>query len=437
MLLLVAEKITPRLRYTANLLLDTILGIEYKLYQPGDISGTEKKLPRLYYGIEAEDGNVSIPGSHFIRESGVDPVQVNLKGSPDYDIFFAHENFRGYTFDFDLFSAAFYIVARYDRWTHPAYDEYGRYNEKNEELFVRAYLDIPVVHHYAEMIWEKLKEKFPELKRKQNVFNYTITIDIDSPWLYKNKGTITNSAGVVKDIIKRDFHPVAQRLSILLGKVRDPYDSYVWIMNKIPKEHLHFFFLIDRNAPEDERYTYKNKAYGNLIRKIAGKGIGVGIHPSFSSFIDAERIEFESRQLSAIIGRKADSSRMHFLRYSMPETFRALIEAGIENDYSICPVTRPGFVHGMSVPFSWYDVEIDKATELILHPTMVMDRGLQKYNGVETDEATKLIQNIIEVTRAYHGHFVLLWHNSSLSNREEWKGWRAVFDKTVRYLRAK
>jgi len=31
----------------------------------------------------------------------------------------------------------------------------------------------------------------------------------------------------------------------------------------------------------------------------------------------------------------------------------------------------------------------------------------------------------------------MLWHNSTLSEWKEWKGWRSVFEKSVNYLKQK
>ena len=44
------------------------------------------------------------------------------------------------------------------------------------------------------------------------------------------------------------------------------------------------------------------------------------------------------------------------------------------------------------------------------------------------DEAKKLISDLINVVCEYEGIFIPLWHNSTLSNKDGWKGWREVFE---------
>jgi hypothetical protein len=66
-----------------------------------------------------------------------------------------------------------------------------------------------------------------------------------------------------------------------------------------------------------------------------------------------------------------------------------------------------------------------------------MDRSLQKYMGLSPEAAFEEIKSLIDTTYRYHGVFTILFHNSSLSEIEEWKGWKTIFTKTIEYLAIK
>ena len=89
----------------------------------------------------------------------------------------------------------------------------------------------------------------------------------------------------------------------------------------------------------------------------------------------------------------------------------------------------------MAIPFPWYDLEKEEVTDLILHPTIIMDRTLLNYLHFNPEEGKKRIQNLIRSCRKINGHFTLLLHNDAFSESEEWKGWRKTFAEIVEELK--
>jgi len=53
------------------------------------------------------------------------------------------------------------------------------------------------------------------------------------------------------------------------------------------------------------------------------------------------------------------------------------------------------------------------------------------------DEAKSIISKLIDVVYKCDGVFIPLWHNSTLYNRNEWKGWREIFEHTVQEIEKK
>ena len=90
-----------------------------------------------------------------------------------------------------------------------------------------------------------------------------------------------------------------------------------------------------------------------------------------------------------------------------------------------------GFRAGISRPFFFYDLSIEKPTDLRIIPFQVMDRTMHSYMKLKPDEARREIEYYFETIANVGGYFVTLWHNTSLSNEGEWKGWKEVFEKMI------
>ena len=60
-----------------------------------------------------------------------------------------------------------------------------------------------------------------------------------------------------------------------------------------------------------------------------------------------------------------------------------------------------------------------------------MDGTLNHYENLSPDQATKKIKDIITVIKNNNGTFVSLWHNSSLSEVNEWKNWTKVYENLL------
>ena len=93
-----------------------------------------------------------------------------------------------------------------------------------------------------------------------------------------------------------------------------------------------------------------------MIRELAMK-YPVGIHPSWQSGDSPKLIGDELRCLEEITNMRIHSSRQHYIRMTLPITYRYLIEEGIHNDYSMGYGSINGFRASIATPFYWYDLE--------------------------------------------------------------------------------
>ncbi len=157
----------------------------------------------------------------------------------------------------------------------------------------------------------------------------------------------------------------------------------------------------------------------------------IGIHPSYESSANERLIGSEKLQLEKVSSRKIFTSRQHFLRWQMPDTLRALQEAGITEDHSLGFSDRPGFRAGTCTPFRWYDLEQERISGLMLHPFAAMDSALHDHMELRPKEGAAEMIAMSNAVRSVSGTFTSVWHDRFLSGHGAWKGWPEAFQMVV------
>ena len=136
-----------------------------------------------------------------------------------------------------------------------------------------------------------------------------------------------------------------------------------------------------------------------------------------------------------MLNKKILHARQHFLKLNFPETYRNLIDQGIQHDHSLGYHDAIGFRAGTSNPFYWFDLDKNQATELMIHPLLAMDVTLKKYLKLQSDQAITEVKKLIDQCKEVDAPFSLLWHNSSFYEAEGWGSWKEVYVEIVKYCR--
>jgi hypothetical protein len=271
-------------------------------------------------------------------------------------------------------------------------------------------------------------KKYPTLVIKRNVYKALITIDSDEPFAFPGKGFIRSIGGLFRNLKNSDSH-VSDNHKIGASGEKDPYDVYDYIIGNIEKSKAdaRFFFPVGDHSIYDKNPSWKNDEYRKLIHRIAGK-FKTGLHPSYSASGNSSLIKAEVARLKKILNKEILLSRFHYIRLFMPRSYRDIIIAGIEEDYSMGYPDEPGFRAGIARPYYFYDLPEDKQTTLRIIPFQVMDVTLFSNKNLDPAVSKEVILKLINETRKSGGLFVSIWHNTSLLENTECRGWREVFE---------
>jgi hypothetical protein len=118
----------------------------------------------------------------------------------------------------------------------------------------------------------------------------------------------------------------------------------------------------------------------------------------------------------------------------LPVTYINLINNNIHEDFTIGYSAMYGFRAGTCNSFLFFNLEDNTATNLRLYPFAYMDVTLNNYLNLDINASKKIISKLIDDTIKYKGIFIPLWHNSTLCDYGEWKGWRKVFEHTLQEI---
>lgn len=367
--------------------------------------------------------NHSLLFEHDIKRQTVECFKVNNNKA-----FFKTEYCD---FPFDIFAAAFYLLSRYEEYLPHEEDMYGRYAYENSLAYKEGFLNLPLVNIWITEFANSLKLKFTTFNFQLPTFNFQPTYDIDMAWSYKHKGFIRNIGGFFRN-------PSFERIKVLSGLVKDPFDCYN-LLNHLHLQNnlkpVYFFLVAKKNGEFDKNILPHKNAMWQLAKKHADH-YEIGIHPSWQSNAKTSILKKEIQWLEEMSEIKnITSSRQHYIKLSMPDTYQNLIEAGITDEYSMGYGSINGFRASVASSFYWYNLQKEEQTTLRIHPFCFMDANSfyeQKQNlNVTSDE----LQHYLSVCKQVNGTLITIWHNNFLGTSKDFAGWGELYDKFISQLR--
>lgn len=425
MIQIYSEHISNRLEYTCEVLFKHVLKCEYKIINDDD--KLDLNLPILNYSRYKIKGSLQIIPANLLFEEDIREYDINIKD--EYYFFCTSDDLH---VKYDLLAASFFMLSRYEEYLPSNRDNHDRYKAENSLAYHNGFLKKAVVNRWAQEIKHIIQEKWINFSFPKFEYQYLNTIDIDYAYAYKSKGIKRLIGGGIKSIIKVDLEDLSRRIKYILKLDKDPFDVYEYLSSQTAKNSLNtiYFFQVGKNDTFDRNLSLKSKGFKKLIKNISGKHI-VGIHPSYRSNLKFEELKGETDNLGDVTGSKVEDSRQHYLKLKLPETYRSLIKLKVKNDYTMGYASQIGFRAGICTPFPFFDLEKNELTDLMLHPFQIMDGTLNQYLKLSTQEALKEINDIYVEIKAVDGTFITLWHNESLSEMRQWKGWKSVYEKMV------
>ncbi len=427
MVYIYSEHKTKRLQYTCEVLFKSVLDTDFKIVDQSTFEKIENE-PKINYSSKIIENAINIvPQSLLFEENIVDQgIQVHWQNNIPY--FFKTSQLS--EIEYDIFSMLFYMVSRYEEYLPFEPDVHGRFSAKISIAYKANFLELPVVHLWANELIKYVLAKYPTYTFPEKKFSQINSIDIDIAYHVKGKPLTRQLGGFVKSLFRFDFQDIKQRFQFYTtGK--DIFDTYYFIEQSIKKSNIPtvFFIELGKHGKFDKNLPL-NSILKNLIHRLSKIG-EVGIHPSYQSNSNIDELKREINSLSKVLEKKTTLSRQHFLKLLFPATYENLIANGITTDYTMGYADQIGFRAGMCVPYPFFNLKMNEIRPLTLVPFQIMEGTLKDYMQLDMENAIKKVKEMKENIKSVKGTFVSIFHNSTLSNEGEWKDWIKIYENIL------
>jgi peptidoglycan/xylan/chitin deacetylase (PgdA/CDA1 family) len=158
----------------------------------------------------------------------------------------------------------------------------------------------------------------------------------------------------------------------------------------------------------------------DLIRTLDSGGWEVGLHGSYHSPEDRERLRHEKTTLEGVLGHDVVGGRQHYLRLSVPETWEHHRAIGLRYDATPGSSTDYGFEYGYR-PFAPFE-------DFLVFPLTLMEQALERHASLADRWAA--CERLLEEARRERAVVTVLWHPRYF-NESEFPGFRHLYRRLV------
>lgn len=416
MIVIYTPKVTNRIKYTLDLVFTEHFGLNYEIIT-NPVRAVSGEHIYISYSPEKPANFFSIYYSTLLIEDAVIPQKLFVSRESDFPVFF--QTTETYDIGFDLFSCIFYLISRYEEYLPHDKDSHGRYMSSNSILANPVFNFSPIVDIWLNYLQRQLQQQFPQLQFRQHNFEYQPTFDIDHAFKYRGRNWLKHPPNIFSNECR----------NTLFQRQIDLYDTFEFIQTELTnhQQKALFFFLMNDSGKHNSNVSPSSVLFKEKIQRIQNSNHYIGIHPSFFA-LEENRIQQEKMLLENITHSSILFARQHFLRITFPDYFTALLQAGIQHDYSLLYPDTPGFRAGYSRPFSFYNLLKDEPTTLILHPVCWMDATYEYYKKENIEEIQQKILLLVEQLIKINAKLVTLFHNDLLG-MDKYRGIFSFFNR--------
>lgn len=318
----------------------------------------------------------------------------------------------------DYFTSAFYLLNSTQEYTDQNPDELGRFKFSSS---YQSRLRNPKQNLVQECFDEI--SKLARVQPKKEKTRFFLSHDIDAVnGAFLQDGFNVLKKGRIDLLLQIIFRTAIGKPDWLnidkIMKMESEYDCksvFFWIVNK---------GRVNKRE-ENADYRFKSERIQKYFQLVEASGFENGIHKSISneSFAD----EFKK------YGQIPISNRYHYLKYSLPEAYHDIQEAGLKLDASVGFAEEIGFRNSYGLPFNPFDLKNKKPFSFVEVPLHIMDRTFFQYKKVNTEQAGKEIFDFFEKNKE-NCVLSVLWHNNFFTNYK-FKGYLDLYKKILAYIK--
>ena len=375
--------------------------------------------PKITYSKTPLQNEFFIRSNSLLFEQGISDVDIIMNDWDGLPCFF--EAGERSNIPFDIFSASFYLLSRYEEYLPHVKDELGRFPVKESLAYQHKFLQRPLVDLWAKKFLRVLKERFPDIEQKQRQYQFTSIVNVTSSHCFAHRGFFRTLGGVILDLSKFKLLRLAKRVVVWVRPSKDPYDNFSYLVNlhkEIRCKTMFFFQFADYSRHDKNVSIFKNK-FRYLIKSVADYS-RVSLSASDKSSLSNEILKDEKDKLAELLNRPVTYARMRYNRINIPKTYQDLVATEFTDDFTMGYTHQIGFRAGTCTPFYFYDINLEVKQPIRIHPFAVCDYAFLKHKKQE--QVFVEIDAVFREIKEVNGEFNIVFSNELLgsSNSLQW-----------------
>jgi len=409
MLLVYTHRITPRLTYVFKHCFTRLLGIPVSFTTKVETFIAHEDL-KLSYTNKQLGNELHIKSSGLLFEQGISVIDIKMTSWKGVPAFF--QTSESSVVPFDIFSAIFYLLSRYEEYLPHVKDNQGRFPASESLAMEHNFLELPLVDlwmHHFQTILEKHYTLAADAAKEPTT---RVVIDVQRVFQFKKVGLLRAFGGYGSDLFRFRLKRNLKRTQVLLGLRKDPYDVFNWLvqLQKRASERFQFFFAMGDYSDENRTIKYSKVALQSVLKMVADYS-NVGLLISKEASVTPEVLKNEKLRLEAITHRSMQQAKSIDSYVQLPETYQYQLDVETVSDYSMYYPNNPGFRASTCSPFLFYDLNFEIQTPLELYPVCLhIDEIFDEYQ--KTIDQIK-VEELKDVVASVNGFFIMAFSNTS------------------------
>ncbi len=423
-LLIYTQQITPRVRYVFKHIFTRMLGLTVDFtVEVNEFVAHDG--PKLSYSQKQLGSELHFKSVPLLFEQGISDASIQVSDWEGVPCFFPVKDEKAAIL-YDIFAASFYLLSRYEEYLPHVKDTLGRFPATESLAAANDFLRLPVIDLWVVKLKKVFVSHYPKVTLARVEASSNLIVTVPQAFAYRKVGFIRTIGGFVQDVTRLRLRSVFDRLRVTLGLRKDPYDIFTWLVN-IQKQVRYPFtvlFELGDQTGDTTNIKYDKSTFRSLI-KMVGDYCNVGLLGSVTAANNPLILKREKSRLETIVNRPLQISQFSNYQFTIPKSYRSLLEEEVVRDCSMGYPDQIGFRAGTCTPFLFYDLDYEIQTPLLLLPGVlplesVIDKVTQTVDSIQINTLKAIIEEV-------GGMLIISCSNRTLSKSH----WRALLKKLI------
>ncbi len=407
MILIYTHKNTPRLRFVVRHLFRRIMGANAELTDSVD-DFVKHAGPKLTYARQPLQSEFFIRSNELLFDRNIEPQDIHWRDWEGVPCFFELDSRS--SVPFDIFSASFFLLSRYEEYLPHQKDDLGRFRAIESVLSDRqGAMKRPLVDLWALKLKAALLEAFPGIEFNDRIYQVNVVITAISAHKYSYRSISRHVLESLIDIGKMRFTALSSRFKTVVLGQKDPYDNYLELQQPLSEMGVSLFpfFQYSRYDVNDRNVSWSKSKYGFFLKHI-NDYLEIGYLRSRMAIEDAGLFKLELKKMQQLLHRPLYKVVLSEHRVLLPDAYQELVQEEVKEDFSMGYADVIGFRAGTCTPFPFYDLGLEVEQPLRVYPICASHEALRALD-IETVE--KQLMNSANEVKAVNGIFCLQLSN--------------------------